>query len=137
MRLVKLVMACGLTAAVVSACGIKAKPIAGTPQINRAPGNHAKSDDPRAKHIKCLKQHHYRIHLYLTVGQRLPVIQVGTVPVGPTLVYEATPGIAQGLQIKGQAQAAEVIGSSLLYPNGASDHELTIVENCASIGVTG
>jgi hypothetical protein len=137
MRLVKLVIACGLSAALVAACGIKAKPIAGTQHISLAPGNHAKVDNARAKHVKCLKQHHYRVREYLTVGQRLPAIQVGTLPVGPTIIYESTPGIAQGVQIKGQAQAAEVIGSSLLYPNGASDHELTVVENCASIGVTG
>jgi hypothetical protein len=137
MRLVKLVIACGLTAALLTACGIKAKPIAGTPDVNRAPGSHAKVDDAVTKHAKCLKQHHFRIHEYLTAGQRLPAIQVGTLPTGPTLVYESTPGIAQGVQIKGQAQAAEVIGSSLLYPNAASDRELTKVENCASIGVTG
>lgn len=137
MRLVKLVIACGLTAALLAACGIAAKPIAGIPHISNAPGNHARVDDPRSKHVKCLKQHHYRVREYLTAGQRLPAIQVGTLPAGPTIVYESTPGIAQGAQIKGQAQAAEVIGSSLLYPNAASDHELTVVENCASIGVTG
>lgn len=137
MRLVKLVIACGLTAALLAACGITAKPIAGIQHISRAPGNHARVDDPRSKHIKCLKQHHYRVRKYLTAGQRLPAIQVGTLPVGPTIVYESTPGIAQGAQIKGQAQAAEVIGSSLLYPNAAGDHELSVVENCASIGVTG
>jgi hypothetical protein len=64
-------------------------------------------------------------------------MQIGTKPYGPTVYFEPTPGIAQGLQIDGKAQAAEVIGAALLYPNLASDALLTKVENCVAEGVSG
>ena len=137
MRLVKLVMACGLAAVLLAACGIKAKPVAGSPHVDRAPGNHAYVDDPRPHHVKCLRKHHFRVREYRTVAGRLPAIQIGTLPAGPTIVFESTDGIAQGMQIQGDAQAAEVIGPALLYPHLASIHEATVVENCIALGVTG
>ena len=77
-------------------------------------------------------------HQYFAGGKKhLPAIQVGSLPTGPTIIFYATPGIAQGLQITGQEQGAEVIGSALLYPNGASSKELTTVENCVAADVTG
>src|SRR5579871_4289023 len=117
MRLVKLVMACGLTAVLLAACGIKAKPVAGSAHVDRAPGNHAIVDDPRPRHVKCLRKHHYAVREYRTTVGKLPAIQVGTLPAGPTIVFEPTDGIAEGLQMQGNAQAAEVIGPALLYPH--------------------
>jgi hypothetical protein len=138
MRFAKLVTACLLTAGLLGACGITAKPIAGTAHVDSAAGSHAKVDDARARHVTCLRKHHLRVTEYRTPPPgRLPVIQVGTPPSGPTIVFYSTPGAAQYQQIEGNAQAAEVIGAALLYPNLASDHELTIVENCAALGVTG
>ena len=58
-------------------------------------------------------------------------------PDGPTVSFEPTPGDAQGIQIHGQAQGAEVIGSALLYPNQAPSQLLTQVENCVAQGVSG
>ena len=58
-------------------------------------------------------------------------------PTGPTVSLQPTPGDAQGVQIDGQAQGAEVIGSALLYPNQASDELLTKVETCVAKGVQG
>ena len=66
-----------------------------------------------------------------------PAIQVGSPPSGPTIVFEPTPGAAQEMQIDGQVQGAEVIGSALVYPNHASDAVLSTVENCIAVGVTG
>ena len=56
---------------------------------------------------------------------------------GPLIVFEPTPGIAQGLQIQGQDEAAEIIGTALVFPNLASDREMTKVETCVSLGVVG
>ena len=64
-------------------------------------------------------------------------LQVGTKPSGPTVQFEPTPGAAQELQIDGQVESAEVIGSALLYPNQASDALLQKVEDCMAKGVTG
>jgi len=136
MRLVKLVMACGLTAVLLTACGIKAKPVAGSAHVDRAPGNHAVVDDPRPRHLKCLRRHGYKVREYRTAAGK-PAMQVGTLPAGPTIVFESTDGIAQGLQIQGDAQAAEVIGPALLYPHLASAHEAYVVETCVAIGVSG
>jgi hypothetical protein len=138
MRLIKLVMACGLTTVLLAACGIKAKPLAdGSANVLTEPGNHAQIDDPRLKHVKCLRKDGFHIHEYRTVPERLPSIQVGSLPAGPTIVFEPTPGIAQGLQIEGKAQAAEVIGAALVYPHLASDRAMTKIEKCVTIGVTG
>ncbi len=81
--------------------------------------------------MKCLRQHH------------VPVIEVGGTGLqigfagGPTVTFEPTPGAAQGDQIRNRAQGAEVIGSALLYPNQASDAELTTIEQCLAVGVSG
>ena len=52
-------------------------------------------------------------------------------------MFQPTPGAAQGEQIDGQAQGAEVIGTALLYPNQAPDELLSKVETCVAKGVPG
>ena len=133
----KLAVVVGLTALSLSACGTTSKPEAGTPAA--IVKSHQGLDDPRKKHIVCLRQKHIPVHRVqvAVAGQRLPGFQVGVAPYGPTVSFEPTPGDAQGIQIHGQAQAAEVIGSALLYPNQASDSLLTKVENCVAQGVSG
>ncbi len=126
----KLAAAAGLIALSLSACGSTAKPVAGTPQA--VVKTHKGVDDPRTKHLKCIRQDGMHVVRVGTTG-----LQVGTRPVGPTIVFESTPGAAQWLQISGQVQSAEVIGSALLYPNQAPGGELKVVEDCLAQGVTG
>ena len=66
-------------------------------------------------------------------------MRIGPASSGPSVVFEATPGIAQGDVLHGitSAQGAEVIGSALLYPNGGSDSELKKIEECLAQGVSG
>jgi hypothetical protein len=132
----KLVLTCGLTALAVSACGMSAKPVAGTPDISSAKGNHAQVSDPRTKHVRCLRADGLPVHLFRASGAR-PAIQVGTTPTGPTVIFEPTQQAATGVQIVGQAQGAEVIGAALVYPNQAPDSVMAQVESCMAIGVTG
>lgn len=133
----KLAVAVGLTALSLSACGTTSKPEAGTQAAIAK--SHQGVDNPAKKHILCLQQEHIpvRMQQVTVAGQSLPGFQVGNAPQGPTVGFEPTPGDAQGIQIHGQAQAAEVIGSALVYPNQASDALLTKVENCVSQGVSG
>lgn len=138
----KLAVACGLTALLISACGIQAKPEAGASlkQFRRSPGNHSLVSDPRIPQEKCLRRDKIKFRTYYAGGaQHLPAIQVGKRPQGPTMVFYATAGIAQGEQIQGKpaSTGAEVIGSTLVYPNKAHGKVMTKVENCASIGVVG
>ena len=140
MTRVKVAVVCGLMALLVSACGIQAKPQAGASSetFRASPGNHSLVDDPRIPQEKCLRSDKIPFHEYFAEGgQRLPAIQVGSLPEGPTIVFYATAGIAQGLQIQGKETAAEVIGSLLVYPNQARNKVLTKVEDCAAIGVAG
>jgi hypothetical protein len=137
MSLAKVAAVCGLMALTLSACGIKAKPLAGTANLKKSPGYFGVVDDPRTVHLPCLRDAHLRFHKYYTASGHLPAIQIGKLPQGPTIVFEPTPGGAQLLQMQGKVEAAEVIGSALLYPNQASNHELSIVENCTAIGVSG
>lgn len=132
----KLFVACGLTALAVSACGMSAKPVAGTPDISHARGNHAQVNDPRTKHVRCLRSDGLPVRLFKASGAR-PGIQIGSPPTGPTVIFEPTQQAATGVQIVGQAQGAEVIGAALVYPNQAPDSVLQQVEDCMDIGVTG
>jgi hypothetical protein len=106
-----------------------AKPGATAP-ASRGRIDNAATQNPN--HLACLRRDH------LPVTEVSPrVLQVGSPPAGPTIVFTPTPGYAQGQQITGRAQTAEVIGSALVYVNHASDGELRTIENCLSVGVTG
>jgi len=133
----KLAAAMVLTALSLSACGISAKPEAGTHQA--IANGHKGLDDPRAKHTACLEQAHIPFHneQLAVAGKFHPSFQVGSAPAGPTVIFEATPGDAQGVQIQGEAQGAEIIGSALVYPNAAPDGLLSVVEGCVAKGVSG
>jgi hypothetical protein len=134
----KLAAALVLSALSLSACGISSKPEAGTPKA--IANGHKGLDDPRTKHTACLQEAHipFRLEQLSVAGSRdKPAFQVGTAPAGPTVIFEATPGDAQGAQIQGEAQGAEVIGSALLYPNQAPDKLLNVVEKCVAQGVKG
>jgi hypothetical protein len=124
--------AVALVALAVSACGTSSKPLAGTPGATAKNTGRGVVDDPRKKHLNCLREHHVPA---TEVGTA--VIQVGAPPNGPTITFAPTPGAAQADQIVGRVQNAEVIGSALLAPNGASDQELKVLEDCMAQGVGG
>jgi hypothetical protein len=126
-------LAMGLAAIALSACGTSAKPEAGT--LKAASKTHKGVDDPRKKHIACLKDHKIAVTTMTVNGQ--PAFQVDAAPSGPTVVFTPTPGAAQEAQITGSVQGAEVIGSALLYPHQASDALLKKVEGCVAEGVSG
>jgi len=128
----KLVVAGGLAALALSACGSSAKPIAGSVSAPGKPSGRGVVDDPRHKHLPCLEQHHLSI---VKIGST--DLQIGTPGSGPRVSFQPTPGAAQDAQISGQVENAEVIGSALLYPNRASDQELQVVEDCLAQGVSG
>ncbi|MFZ0041691.1 MAG: hypothetical protein WAK93_10315 [Solirubrobacteraceae bacterium] len=129
----KLAAVLGVAALSLSACGSSAKPEAGT--LKATVKTHTGVDDPRKTHIECLQSEHIPVRTLTVDGQ--PAFQVGTAPSGPTVVFQATPGAAQAVQINGQSQGAEVIGSALLYPNQAPDALLGKVESCVAKGVSG
>jgi hypothetical protein len=138
MSLAKVAVVCGLMALLISACGIQAKPEAGTPHLRRYASFHGLVDDPRIPQVKCLRSDKLPFREYYADGvQRLPAIQVGARTQGPTMIFYPTDGIAQGLQIMGQETGAEVIGAVLVYPNASRPRELSKVEACAAIGVKG
>jgi hypothetical protein len=143
MSLVKVVVVCGLMAALLSACGIQTKPLAGesASQLKKSHDYYGLVDHAYTKQVKCLRKlprkDHIKFHRYLLGKQKLPVIQIDTLPKGPTIVFYPTPGIAQGLQIMGQEEGAEVIGNALLYPNRARGKLLHRVEQCTATDVPG
>ena len=131
----KVAVACVAIAVSLSACGVASKPEAGSAQAATKSAQQLKSNDPRTKHVKCLAKDHIPYTLY--THDSYPSIQMGPLPTGPTAVFLATAGAAQNRAIQGQAQAAEVIGSALLYPNQAPNPLMAKVEACMKIGVTG
>ncbi|HET9074772.1 MAG TPA: hypothetical protein VFN48_09350 [Solirubrobacteraceae bacterium] len=139
MSLAKLAVVGGLVAVTVgvSACGIQAQPTAGTVHLDRVPGNHSLVNDPRQPYLKCLRQAGLSFTKFDDGTQQLRSLQVNTRPAGPTIVFEPTPGIAEGDQMKGQEEGAEVIGSALIYPNHASDGLMQAVETCLATNVKG
>jgi hypothetical protein len=126
------VLLCGLVVVLVSGCASLTKPPPTRRTAGGAPVSRGRIDDPRRKHFACLQQHH------VAASEPTPIeIQVGTPGVGPLIRFLPTPGIAQGAQMSGQVQGAEVIGSALLYPNSGTDAELKVVEACTALGVAG
>jgi hypothetical protein len=115
-------IAAALSALALSACSVTAN----------KPGGRGSVADPRtqAGRLACLRTHHLPVSEVGATG-----LQVGPLPAGVTIRFAPTPGAAQADQIDGRAQGAEVIGSALLYPNGASDSELGVIENCIAQGV--
>lgn len=128
----KLIALCALAAAVLAGCATEQKSLAGTPSPAGHPSGHGRIDDPRNSHLTCLKDNHIRA---VKVGQT--DIQIDTAPTGARVTFTPTPGAAQDAQITGRVQAAEVIGSALLFPNQASDTELQVIEDCLAEGVSG
>jgi hypothetical protein len=131
MSFAKLVAACGLAAIALAACGSSSTPEAGSSGASTVPAARGRIDDPRIAHIGCLRSHNIPATL---VGQT--DIQIGAAG-GPLIVFTPTAGDAQGTQITGQSQGAEVIGSALLYPRSAGDAELGPIEACLTQGVKG
>jgi hypothetical protein len=130
----KVVLAAGLAAICLAACGTTAKPQAGSQAalVKSKKG----LDDPRKKHIECLHQEHISVRREYLDGND-PSFQVGVRPTGPTVIFLSSPGAAQYAQIDGSAQGAEVIWSALVYPNQAPDKLLSKVETCVAKGVQG
>jgi hypothetical protein len=139
MSLAKLVLACGLLAVAlfVSACGIQASPVAGTRHLNRVSGDHTYVNDPRTPFLHCLRKEGWKVTKFVSGPGKLRSIQLNSKPDGPTVVFEPTPGIAEGDQMKGEVEGAEVLGSALIYPNRTSYRKMIKVETCLAIKVTG
>jgi hypothetical protein len=117
-----------LIALAASACGSAVKP---------ATGSRGRVDYPataKANRIECLMAKHIPVQ---KVG--LNELLLGPQPASPHVVFDATEGAAQGVQISGlrEQQGAEVIGAALLFPAQASDKELGTIENCLAKGVKG
>jgi hypothetical protein len=125
MSSLKALLTCGLAAVVLGGCATTVKPPQGRGSV----------DNPRTSnpdYLKCIRDHGFSA---AEVGATN--IQVGQSPAGPTIRFLPTPGAATAAQIYGQVQAAEVIGSALLYPNQASSRELAAIEVCLNQKVKG
>ena len=83
-------------------------------------------------HLACLRDAGLSVQVVSSTR-----LQIGPAPAGPTVVFSSTPGAAQAYQINGSAQAAEVIGSALVYPNQGSDGEMATIGACLAQGVQG
>ena len=120
------------TAVALSAAAIL---LCGCGSVVKPPQGRGKLDDPRIDNpnrVACLRQEKLPVQLVGATG-----LQIGPLPTGPTVQFEPTPGTAQGMQIHGESQPAEVIGAALLYPHGATDAELNLIETCLAKGVSG
>jgi hypothetical protein len=132
MSCAKVAAACALAAVLLAGCGATTKPAAGTISPTATSEGHARLDDPRVKHLTCLREHKLPV---IEVGRTW--LQIGSPPAGPRVNFQPTPGAAQEAQITDREQGAEAIGSALLFPGGASDQELGVIEGCLAQGVAG
>ena len=115
-----------LTALAASACGSAVK---------SATSSRGKIYNPataKANRIQCLTDKHIPVRQV-----SLNELWLGPQPASPRVVFDATEGAAQGVQIHGQDPGAEVIGAALLFPDQAPGKELSVIENCLSKGVKG
>lgn len=117
----------------VAGCGaVRVQPT--TPAGSSKLASRGRVDSPvkMKNHLTCLRDAHLPVQV-LTPTR----LQIGPAPAGPTIVFSPTPGAAQAYQIDGSAQAAEVIGSALVYPNQGSDGEMATIGACLAQGVQG
>lgn len=135
----KVAVICGLMAALISGCGIAAKPQAGTPHLSKYAGWHGVYDDQRPTRARCLTNHDVKYTEFLTKqkvhGTRTDLQAIKIHKGGATIIFYPDAIVAEGQEIMGGALGAELIGSALLYPNNTSGGTLTTVENCTAIGV--
>jgi hypothetical protein len=120
----RLLAALGATA-LLCGCASTVKPSQGRGQVDSPLTN-------SPNRVACLRAAHLPVQ---EVGAAR--LQIGPLPAGPTVEFQPTPGLAEGLQLRGirSAQGAEVIGAALLFPHQGSDSEVTAIENCLSVGV--
>jgi hypothetical protein len=119
----KLVATLGAVAVLLSGCAAVAHP----------PRGRGRVDDPRTAapdRLACLLSHHLPAR---EVG--VDAIQVGALPAGPTVRFTPSNAVTEALKVTGHAQGAEMIGNALVYPNQASDSELSQVEDCVAKGM--
>lgn len=119
----------------VALCATAILLLCGCSSVAKPPQGRGKVDDARTdnpNHVACLRKAKLPVQLVGLTG-----IQVGPLPSGPTVQFEPTPGAAQSVQIDGESQGAEVIGSALLYPHSAGGSELSTIEDCLGQGVSG
>jgi hypothetical protein len=117
----------------VAGCGaVKVQPT--TPGGSSRLASRGSVDSPvkMKNHLACLRDAHLSVQVISSTR-----LQIAPAPSGPTIVFTPTPGSAQGDQIKGSAQGAEVIGTALVYPNQGSDAELDTIGACLAEGVQG
>jgi hypothetical protein len=122
-----------VAALALTGCGaVKVQPT--TPAGSAKLASRGRVDSPvnMKNHLGCLRAAHLPVQVVSSTR-----LQVGPAPAGPTIVFTATPGAAQADQIEGRAQAAEVIGTALVYPNQGSDTELGTIGACLAQGVQG
>ena len=117
----------------VAGCGaVQVQPT--TPAGSSTLASRGRVDSPvkMKNHLACLRDAHLPVQVVSATR-----LQIGPAPAGPTIVFSPTPGGAQVYQIDGSAQAAEVIGSALVYPNQGSDGEMATIGACLAQGVQG
>jgi hypothetical protein len=102
--------------------------------VVKPPQGRGRIDDARVNNpnrLACMKAAHLPVQLVGKTG-----IQIGPLPGGPSIWFAPNAGAAEGDQIEGQVQGAEVIGAALLYPHDGSHSELRAIESCLDEGVT-
>ena len=133
MRPKRLLTAVAFAAFALTGCGaVQVQPT--TPAGSSKLASRGRVDSPvkMKNHLTCLRNAHLPVQVVSPTR-----LQIGPAPAGPTVVFSPTPGAAQAYQIDGSAQAAEVIGSALVYPNQGSDGEMATIGACLAQGVQG
>ena len=118
----------------LAGCGSSFKAVAGSnvPAASSKPLGYGVIDQAPLPHAKCMRARGLAAE---RVG--LTKIQVGSLPGGPTVIFEPDPNTAEAQQIEGKAPGAEVIGAALLFVHQAPDSELKKIESCLDQGVAG
>jgi hypothetical protein len=129
----RLLTAAAFAALAVTGCGaVNVHPSTPAGSSKLASRGHVDSPVKMKSHLECLRDAHLPVQVVSPTR-----LQIGPASAGPTIVFSPTPGAAQAYQIGGSAQAAEIIGSALVYPNQGSDAEMGTIGTCLAQGVQG
>jgi hypothetical protein len=126
-------LALGVGALALAGCGGGVHP--STPAGSAKLASRGQVDSPLTdmhNYLGCLRKAHLPVQVVSATK-----LQVGSAPVGPTIVFTPSAAVSQADQIDGRVQGAEVIGSAEVYPNQGSDAELSKIGACLAVGVQG
>lgn len=121
----RIVTAIALAVAIAGCGSVRTSPQSGGEDPVRGGAAGFKTYQPRDTLLECLRG---KGAAAVPVGE--DVIQMLPASSAPRIVMEPEAGFATGLQSRGKAEGAELIGRALVYAGRSSDAQVELIQDC-------